>query len=513
MRLTIKTLVAAAAATLGLAAPAPAASSEHIVRFDDGLSPAAQQAVVQGAGGKVTRDLHIIDGVGARLSDAAARRLAADSRVASIVADSPVQLSSTVIDSSVLGTAFNASMRTDKLWTLGGTGKGVTVAVVDTGIAGNLPDFQVSRTDTTSRVIASVVTNPEATTATDTFGHGTHVAGLIAGNGSNRSPDDPQYGKYAGTAPDANLVSIKVSDDAGQTSVLDVIYGVQFAVDHKSEYGIRVLNLSLNSTTAMSYKEDPLDAAVEQAWFKGIAVVTAAGNRGASAPDAVSYAPANDPYVITVGAANDMGTKLIQDDVRASWSSQGRTQDGVAKPDVAAPGAGLVAPLAPNSAFAAQCPTCVVGGSYLRIGGTSMAAAVTSGAVAELLQLHPNWTPDMVKAALVKTAREVAGAGRIVNAASADRAFVNDPLLQPANQGLTPNPIVNPVTGEIDFTRASWSRASWSTAADLLRASWSRASWSCACWATDEEIAADPTRASWSRASWSRASWSFSPDL
>ena len=106
-------------------------------------------------------------------------------------------------------------------------------------------------------------------------------------------------GRYVGIAPDANLISVKVSDDQGEASVLDVIYGLQFVVDNKAAYNIRVVNLSLESTTPGSYKTDPLDAAVEAAWFKGIVVVTAAGNRG-TAEDAVSYAPANDPYVIAV---------------------------------------------------------------------------------------------------------------------------------------------------------------------------------------------------------------------
>jgi serine protease AprX len=386
------------------------------------------------------------------------------------------------------------------------------VAVVDTGIAGQLPDFQVSRTDRTSRVIASAVTNPDATTATDTFGHGTHVAGLIAGNGFNRQPSDPLYGKYAGTAPDANLVSVKVSDDHGRTTVLDVIYGVQFAVDHKDTYGIKVINLSLNSTTAMSYKDDPLDAAVEQAWFKGITVVTAAGNRGTAA-DAVNYAPANDPYVITVGGGDDMGTQNIRDDVLATWSSAGRTQDGFAKPEVIAPGAKLVSTLAPNSDFTNLCPNCVVDGQYLRIGGTSMAAGVTSGVVAGLIGQHPDWTPDMVKGAVVKTARMVGGMGRMINAADATKAFASGTSDKPANANLIPNPIVNPTTGEIDYTRATWTRATWTTAADLLRATWSRASWTCACFATNEQISVDPTRATWSRASWTRATWSFAPQL
>ena len=106
--------------------------------------------------------------------------------------------------------------------------------------------------------------------------------------------------QYVGVAPNANLVSVKVSDETGKATVLDVIYGLQFAVEHQSQFNIRVINLSLDSTTPQSYKTDPLDAAVEAAWMHGIVVVAAAGNRG-NASDAVQYSPANDPYVITVG--------------------------------------------------------------------------------------------------------------------------------------------------------------------------------------------------------------------
>ena len=111
-----------------------------------------------------------------------------------------------------------------------------------------------------------------------------------------------------GVAPRANLISVKVSDDDGDTTVLDVIYGIQFAVDNKDRFGIRVVNLSLSSTVAESYRTDPLDAAAESAWFSGLVVVAAAGNDG-TAPDAVSYAPGNDPYVITAGALDDRGTQ------------------------------------------------------------------------------------------------------------------------------------------------------------------------------------------------------------
>jgi serine protease AprX len=220
-------------------------------------------------------------------------------------------------------------------------------------------------------VIGSAVVHPDATTPTDGYGHGTHVAGIIAGDSLNRPPGDPLRGRYGGVAPDANLISIKASDDEGNSTVLDVIAGIQFAVDHKLTYNTRVLNLSLESTVAESYRTDPLDAAVEAAWFKGIVVVAAAANRG-TGTDAVRYAPGNDPYVITVGAVDDQGTKSVTDDRLAPRSSRGTTHDGIAKPELVAPGAKIVSTLAPASAFTALCPTCAVDGEYIRAGGTSM---------------------------------------------------------------------------------------------------------------------------------------------
>src|SRR3954471_12805284 len=245
-------------------------------------------------------------------------------------------------------------------------------------------------------------TSPRWATATDVYEHGTHVAGLVAGNGRVLPTDDPLYSRYIGTAPKADLVSIKASDDHGRSSLIDVIAGLQFAVDHARDYDIRVVNLSLTSMQSLSYRVDPLDAAVEAAWFHGLVVVAAAGNRGADA-DAVSYAPGNDPYAITVGAVDDRGTKDTLDDTLAPWSSRGVTQDGFTKPDLVAPGAHIVAPLAPGSDFASACPACLVDGRYFKLSGTSMAAPIVAGIAADLLSAHPAWKPEDVKGALLQT--------------------------------------------------------------------------------------------------------------
>ncbi len=508
-------------------ADAAPARAEYIVQMKKGTSPAAGKRLVRRLHGRVTsKTLRVINGFGAKLTRKAARRLrhhrgvkavslnrgmtfsAADASGGSVcpttdattVPAKPApgpgkDMDPTVLasnGSSKLAQPMIRSIRADRAW-YRATGRGVGVAVIDTGIAGDIPDFQTPNWQG-SRVIASAVTNPCATDATDEYGHGTHVAGLIAGNSLLYPTDNKYFGRYMGVAPRANLVSVKVSDDDGNTTVLDVIYGIQFAVDNKSAYGIRVINLSLSSAAAESYRTDPLDAAVEQAWNSGLVVVTAAGNE-ALTNDGVTFSPANDPWVITVGALDDRNTFTRLDDILAPWSSHGLTQDGVRKPEVLAPGAGLVSALAPESDFAHLCPGCVVDSRYFRAGGTSMATAVASGAAALLLEAHPNWTPAQVKGALVSTLDDVPGAGGAIDVNAALDANATSTV------SLPPNTLIDPTSGLIDWARASFRRASFRDASGSnLSATWSRASFRCDCGFTDSgEV--DPTRVSFRRVS------------
>jgi serine protease AprX len=490
---------------LGLgASPAHAASDglrqrvEVIIQLRPGVDATRGRTLVRSLGGQPGVDLPIINGLSARMSADAARRLGASPLVRVVSPNAAIQ-DATLSDPTpwTLATSFDRSTGASRLWNRT-TGAGVGVAVIDTGVDGDLPDFQTSQGSSTSRVVASAVIDPNATTPDDTYGHGTAVAGLVAGNGWYRGSGDPLFGQYAGTAPDANLISIKVSDDSGNATTLDAIYGLQFAVDHKSDYNIRVVNLSFRSMSAQSYTTDPLDAAVEQAWLHGITVVAAAGNLG-SAPDAVSYAPANDPYVITVGATDTQGTASPADDVEASWSSSGVTQDGFTKPDVLAPGAHVVTTLAPGSSFASACPTCVIGGAYFQLSGTSLASPIVAGIAADLLAAHPWWTPAMVKGAIVNTAIPLSDGQGEVNAVAAYWAGGSQLA---SDRSLTPNNLIDPGTNSIDYDAASWSAASWSTATDPLAASWSAASWSCVGCSPSDGDAIDPTAASWSDVGW-----------
>jgi len=507
------------------------AADEYIVQMDTGGTPAQGQQMVQALGGTVTTpELPVINGFGAVLEDDAAEELATYPVVKAVTLNAPTDSGTDASTTSSSGNlrcpATNAStrrnyygafsdwdvsplqslsrlrqpllysVRATDAWGRGATGNGVGVAVIDSGIAGDLPDFV---TGGRSRVIASAVTNPCATDANDQFGHGTHVAGLIAGNNLNSPVKRNLSGRYMGVAPRANLISVKVSDDDGETTVLDVIYGIQFAVDNKDRFGIRVVNLSLSSTVAESYLTDPLDAAAESAWFSGLVVVAAAGNDG-SATDAVSYAPGNDPYVISVGGVDDRGTRSRDDDVLAPWSSRGVTQDGFQKPDVLAPGLRLVSTLAINSDFEKLCRKCIVGRAYFRLSGTSMSAAVVSGVVALMLEKRPGLTPNQVKGAMLATRYNVPGTGAAVDALAAlDGTGA-------ANQGLTPNRLIDPATGQIDWARASFRRASFRDAAGSpLSASWTRASFRCDCGLlASGEV--DPNRVSFRRVSFRRTS-------
>ncbi len=513
------------AALAGEASAQELEAAEYIVQMEGAATPAQGRAMVTELGGQVTSpDLPVINGFGAMLQDDAAEELSTRAGVAEVTLNSSTTLGDEAATSggercgfpitaprppmarlsdlnvtpleslSLLRQPLQVAIGADKAWRAGTTGQGVGVAVVDTGIAGDVPDFAAG---TRSRVIASAVTNPCASDADDRVGHGTHVAGLIAGNSLNNPNGRKLRGRYMGVAPRANLISVKVADDTGDTTVLDVINGLQFVVDHKAQFGIRVVNLSLSSTVAESYKTDPLAAAAEAAWFAGIVVVAAAGNDG-SAPGATHFAPGNDPYVITAGALDDKGTSRLDDDEHALWSSRGVTQDGFQKPDVIAPGTKVVAPLAPRGSFAKLCRKCVIGRKYFRLSGTSMSSAVVSGAAALMLERNPGLTPDQVKGAMVGTLRAVRGQGLAIDAYAALAAT------RTANQGLVPNNLIDPATGAIDWARASFRRASFRDASGSpFGALWTRASFRCDC-GLDASGQVDPTRASFRRVSFRR---------
>ncbi len=287
----------------------------------------------------------------------------------------------------------------------GFTGRGIGVAVIDSGVA---PHQSLK-----GRVVASVDFTDAKGTGVDRFGHGTHIAGTIAGNND---------GGYAGIAPGAHVVSLRVlgPDGAGETS--DVINAIDWAIAHKTQYRLRIINLSLGHPVFESYREDPLCQAVERAVAAGLVVVTAAGNMGKTEDGRPIVggviSPGNTPGALTVGALNTRGTPQRSDDVMATYSSRGPTRfDGVLKPELAAPGNKIVAASAAGSYLALTYPERVVAGrganAYIQMSGTSMASAVVAGAVALLLDSNPSLSPADTKLALQLTSSRVAGAGLI----------------------------------------------------------------------------------------------------
>ncbi len=493
----------------------PGTSVQAIVQFNAPVSEVKAQADAK-AHGRIIGKLPIIHGLAVQATAAQARALAGNPDVHAVSLNTtvtpqslpiagriPMMPGSQGVAADQLRSTYDQTLDVTPLWKFGVTGTGVGVAVIDTGIDGALPDFAAANGNR-SRVIVSAVDNAHATTANDGYGHGTDVAGIIAGNGDNRSASDPLHGQYIGVAPNANLISIKVADETGSTTVLDVIYGLQFAVQHQAEYNIRVVNMSLNEATPQSYKTDPLDAAVESAWMHGLVVVASAGNRG-SASDAVQYAPANDPYVITVGGTDENGTTDPSDDAVASWSSRGTTQDGIQKPDVYAPGAHIVSVLAPNSDFSASnCSGCALaGGQYIQTSGTSMAAPVIAGLVADLLQVHPRWTPAQVKGVLTSPAVSENGSVQEPNAVKAVLDW-NPPL---ADQGLTPSKLIDAATGAVNLSLATWNLATWNRATGELRAGYTNSSYSCKTCAANGGGTASSSLATWGLATWGIATW------
>jgi serine protease AprX len=312
-----------------------------------------------------------------------------------------------------------ASVSAGFAWQYGWDGTGVGVAVIDSGVASNV-DLMASG-GIASRVVYSE-SFVAGQTAADAYGHGTHVAGIVGSSGKSSSGAGFTR-TFKGVAPNANLINLRVLDQNGGGREADVIAAIQRAIDLKSAYNIRVINLSLGRPVFESYTLDPLCQAVEAAWRAGIVVVVAAGNYGRdTSPHTKGYgtiaSPGNDPYVITVGAMNAKGTTWTTDDTIASYSSRGPTLvDHIVKPDLVAPGNRVISLLAPGCTLAASYPKLLVAnalyetlgaggksGDYFELSGTSMAAPVVSGAAALLIQKQPSLTPDQVKARLMKTA-------------------------------------------------------------------------------------------------------------
>ncbi|WP_051074290.1 S8 family peptidase [Effusibacillus pohliae] len=320
----------------------------------------------------------LIRSVSCRVSIANLKRLCEHDKIACIHYDRKVH---TLLDVATPSIGSAAAQRS------GWTGKGVTVAVVDTGIYPH-PDL----TQPVNRIIGFQDFVKHRTTPYDDNGHGTHVAGDVAGNGFQSG------GTYKGPAPEANLVGVKVLDKMGAGQLSTVISGIEWCIQNRDRYGIRVISMSLGSTAATTWKADPVCQAVEKAWSSGIIVVVAAGNEG---PDSSTISsPGISPSPITVGAADTHRTIPQSDDTVADFSSRGPTIDRLVKPDIVSPGIAITSLRSPGSYLDKIERNARVGSWYFTLSGTSMATPIVAGTIAQILQKNPTLTPDQVKSLL-----------------------------------------------------------------------------------------------------------------
>ena len=387
--------------------------------------------------------------------------------------------------------AWPAAVGVDQLWpTLPGPsvrpGFGTpTIAFVDSGI-------EASRTDFGNRVLAAVdLTTLPGNSAGDGRGHGTLVAGVAAGSAPS----------FAGAAPTAGIVSLDVMDDQGMARTSDVIAAAQWILKNRRQFNIRVANFSLHSASETSFRWDPLDRAIEKLWFNGVVVVAAAGNQGQPGqPTPMAYAPANDPFAITVGALDLHGSTNPERADTPPWSAWGYTLDGFAKPELSAPGRGIIGPIPADSTLASERRSQVIrtaDGTYISLSGTSLAVPIVSGIVADLLAFRPQLTPDQVKGALMHEARALrkvqtlaAGVGEAYAPGALALAIPPNP-----NRALDGFLIADPAGDGPMFDDVSWldaAKASTSWDAVSWLDGWADVSWS---------------DVSWSDVSWSDVSW------
>ena len=353
-------------------------------------------------GGTLKHVLSIVGGVSARLKGVHVLKLTRDGDVDYVVKDQKLRAQfDPAVDSMKAASPGILEVDAPRAWSqLGLTGRGVGVAVVDSGV--------YPHPDLAGRIVAAIDFTSAAPTVSniplnDLGGHGTHVAGLIAGDGTRSG------GLYTGVAPKANLIDVRVIDAHGGSNVSIILRGLQWILANRATYNIKVVNMSLGATPTGSYKSDLMATAAEILNFAGVAVVVSAGNTGPLAGTITT--PGTDPYVITVGALDDNGTPLRTDDLMATFSSRGRTPfENLAKPDLVAPGRKMVSLRAPGSELDALFPerqVTVLGSlstDYYRLSGTSMAAPVVSGTIALMFERSPNLSTAQVKSRLKSSA-------------------------------------------------------------------------------------------------------------
>ena len=487
---------AAAATVAGLlpisaGAATPVAPARPVIVW--GASAGRAAATVDAAGGTVVNSLDLIGGVVATLD--AGQVAAVKAQGLSVADDAPMEVASTDVAQVPAADHQLAAVNPGGDWDLD-AGAGVGVALVDTGVT-EVEDLR-----------GRVVQGPDLSgedNGRDTYGHGTFMAGLIAGDGALSSTG---VTRHVGVAPGAHIVSVKVAGGDGDTTLSKVLDGIGWVVTHADEHAVRVLNLSVAfPTVSKSYMSDPLSAAVEAAWATGITVVAAAGNDPSTVPS-----PGRDPWIITAGALDTGGALGAADDSVAPWSGSETTRFAT-KPELLAPGVSVVSLAAPGSRIVAENPASVVDGQYLLGSGTSMATAMTSGVVAVLTEHHAAATPDDFKAALVSTGHAVTGGpGRSVDLAAAD--------LAPAGSTATwwqQAPVAFAGLGLGD--RMPWSAGGWNgdewvgsrwAGSQWAGSRWADHTWTGSRWAQEEFPGARWAGSRWAGSRWVGSRWAGS---
>ena len=524
-------LIATLAVLAGLAvSPGQQAAAAQVI--DDGAERLVS-VVVRAAGGgdaatkavetvdgSVTQRLDIVGGVAAEVPASSVDDLTLDPAVLSVTEDTGVEL---LAKPSVGDGGTNAATLAHIQKVIGARpsdrglndGTGIGVALIDTGVAmvAGLENVQAGPSVGGGGALR------------DGYGHGTHLAGIISGN-------EKVAGGFSGISPDATTISVRASNDEGATSLVSVISALDWAVQHKADKNIRVLNLSLGVPASASYTRELLAVAVEAAWKAGIVVVVAAGNDGELAGSPLT-SPATDPYVIAVGAVATQDSDSPTDDVVAPYSPRGSAERRV---DVVAPGKSVVSLKSPGSHAATSYPNALIGDRYIKGSGTSQSAAVVTGVVASLLEARPQLTPDEVKAVLkasatpLKTNDPGQGAGMV----SLPRAL-SWPVPANATQTWTPAsvtpgtapeaPVIPPPPGETtcehdinlgppappaadgSSTACGWSGGTWSADGTFTGGTWSGGTWSGGTWSGGTWSGGTWSGGTWSGGTWSAGTW------
>jgi serine protease AprX len=495
----------------------------------DGGSPAAVERLVIQSGGTVGRELPIVSGFSATVPAAALASLRAAPGVRSVTPDAAGHVMS--IDPT-LGYDQNAdegslffitkAVHAQDAWKAGWTGKGVDVALIDTGVA---PVAGLTSGNVVDGPDLSFESQYADVRHQDTFGHGTHMASIIAGRDTAGLPSSyVQQGQFDGVAPDSRVVSLKVGASDGSADVSQVIAAIGWVTQHAHDSGlnIRVLNLSYGTDSTQSYTLDPLSYAVEQAWRQGIVVVVAAGNDGTTRQELAD--PAADPYVIAVGAEDPNNTQSAGDDLVPAFAQRGTTARHV---DVVAPGMHVLGLRDPNGYVDQTFPGARVGTRFFRGSGTSQATAVVSGAAAIVLQKYPTASPDQVKSMLMANANKFSAAKDIwqgTGLIDANKTLGMKPASAPvqtqqisgsagtgtlegargsnhvALSGVT-------LTGETDVFGNAWDAASWAAGARSNTA-WSGGTFNGTVWTgSGWDTGGDWSAVTWTGVDWTGTNW------